>query len=173
MVNKYMVFWVALCASLFATTASAIEGLRPTVTFSLASHHIGIDQQLNERNPGISLGFILPVYKDRVEIAAQAGLYKNSFGGWSRQVSGEISTQIWKPQPDLALRVGASVGFADYGPHAQNFRAAGVPVTGNNVLFGGPTLTLRYQDRVDFKTRFIPLSTDGQAVMTFEIGFLF
>ena len=152
----------------------ALEGLRPTVTFSLASRHLGFDQQLNERNPGVSIGFVLPVLNGATELAAQAGFYKNSFEGWSRQISAEISTEVGRLHRDLAFRVGASIGFADYGAEARHFRDAGVPVAGaDDVLFGGPTLTLRYRDHVDFKTRIIPMSTDGQVIMTFEIGFLF
>jgi len=149
------------------------RGLRPHLTFNLASLHLNASRDFNEFNPGIGIGLTAPVGTGPSEIGVEAGQYRNSLGDQSYYVMASFDAQIASLTPNMALRLGAFSGFARYPGTANKFKNHGVPTIGDWVLAVGLQTTLRIADTYDVRLRVMPAGNVADALFTAQMAVRF
>lgn len=156
-----------------ATLAFSAENLRPHVAFNLASHHIGATRDFEEFNPGVGIGFTLPVGARGFEIAAEVGQYHNSVGRNSVYATGSLDVAVAQIAPRAQLRLGGFGGFAYYQNASDKFKGGGVPMIGDWLVIGGAQATVRIDDTYDIRLRALPAGKAANAILTLQLAVRF
>jgi len=168
-----VVFALMACVDVASAKDLKERGLRPHLTFNLASLHLNASRDFNEFNPGIGIGLTAPVGTGPSEIGVEAGQYRNSLGDQSYYVMASFDAQIASLTPNMALRLGAFSGFARYPGTANKFKNHGVPTIGDWVLAVGLQTTLRIADTYDVRLRVMPAGNVADALFTAQMAVRF
>ena len=155
-----------------ATLARAFEltEARPYVAVNIASYHHDAAQNFEETNPGLGLGFTLPVNTSGAEVAAEVGRYRNSVGGQSTYATAALDAPVAALGHSTQIRLGAFGGMAHYKNASTKFAGGGVPMIGDWVVVGGAQATLRINDSYDIRARVLPAGKAAQALFTLQVA---
>ena len=158
-----------------ATMARAVDlsEARPYVAVNIASYHHDAAQNFEESNPGLGLGFTLPVTASGVELAAEIGRYRNSVDGQSTYATAALDTPVAPLGRTAQIRVGAFGGMAHYKNASSKFAGGGVPMIGDWVVVGGAQATLRINDTYDIRARALPAGKAAKALFTLQMAIRF
>lgn len=144
--------------------------IRPHVAFNLGSKHVGAARHFDEFNPGIGIGFTLPVDARGSEVGAEMGQYHNSVGGNSVYGTGSLDTPVTDLGARAQLRLGAFAGLAHYANARTKFSGGGVPMIGDWVVVGGAQATIRIDDTYDIRARVLPAGSAARALFTLQLA---
>ncbi len=160
------VFLVSSVGTAAAWDASRIQ---PHVTFTLGSNHLGADEEFNEFNPGIALGFTLPARDSDWIYGLEVGQYRNSHSQNSQYVLGSIERPVAQLGDETTLKLGLMAGLARYNEVAQELGRKGVPTIGDWVLAGGATAAINHRDRLELRVGVVPAPGVADAIFTFQV----
>lgn len=157
-------------AALSLLSSAAVAGPTYIVGAPIASYHINAKSNLNEINPGITLG----VEWDRNALSwgIEGGVYYNSYSERSFYAAGNVEYGVATLGP-VELRLGAFLGLAEYSNTVDTVRDYGLPTVGDYIPIGGAQATLRFDNRVDLRVRAVPTAEDADGVITFQVLFRF
>lgn len=173
--KAFVLFCVLFALTAVVQVASAKDGsgIRPHLTFNLASHHLNASRNFNEVNPGLGIGLTGPIADGRTEFGLELGQYKNSLNTQSYYVMAALDVEIAELSPNVALRIGGFSGFAHYSEAANKFKGHGVPTLGNWVMAVGLQTTLRLADTYDLRLRVMPAGNVADALLTAQLAVRF
>ena len=149
----------------------ALSGAARAETYGavfFASKHFG-NTQLNNFNPGLTIGKRWPIGRKETEVHAETGVFYNSYEEVSPIFMLGVSTAIL-PIGGGNLRAGASVGTAYYDTLATSLKDTyGIP----NVFGFIPVVALTASYRVggiEYRFTTVPPDTDTTAIVNFSVA---
>lgn len=159
-----------LLAAVSAQAGEAGQG-QMTFTINVGSLHVGSEMDLNERNPGLGIGYRYAL-SDAWELNGEAGFYRNSFNG--RTVYGFASADYEMLRAGaVSVRMGGFAGLAEYPDLGAQMRKGGAPVIGDWLFAAGGQAVVRLEDVADLRFRVLPAGAVADALFTAQLAVSF
>lgn len=171
-----MAMMFAFGATAFSALAQGEEGeaaepepeWRFFASASIASHHVGAEQDFEEFNPGITFGAARARWGGAWETGAEIGVFRNSYGDTSPYGGVYVDRRVLDLSEDVNLRLGLFAGYADYPQLVDEAEDNGALVVGDFVPIISGQASLRVADALEFRTRFGPGLEDAEAIFAFQ-----
>lgn len=167
--NGFSLVLLSIWCVLAAATMSRAEGPRFYLSASIASYHHDAAQEFEEINPGLGLGFSLPITNSGAQIAAEIGGYRNSVGANSAYATGSIDAPVARITKNATLRIGGFAGLAHYENASRKFAGGGVPMIGDWVVVGGAQASVRINNETDIRFRALPAGKAAKVLVTLQV----
>ena len=167
-----MVGITLVLASATQVLAFDTSSMRPHITLNIASHHLNASDTFEESNPGIGVGFTVPVDEQGSEFGLEVGQYRNSIRSNSVYVMGSLDTPVASLSSAADLRLGVFGGVARYPGATKKFKS-GVPTMGDWVLAAGGQATVRIREDYDVRMRVLPAGNVADALFTLQVAYRF
>lgn len=133
----------------------------------IGSQHFG-NENLNNINPGLSIGRRWDAWAEGVEYHAEAGVFYNSYEEVSPLALAGISTRLAELGPG-ELRVGASAGIAYYDELSESLEANyGIPNVGGFIPIVALTASYRFGGS-EIRLTSVPPDTDTKAIVNLSM----
>lgn len=165
--NKLLKSIVGALATCVAMTTASHADERYVATF-IGSQHIG-DDDLNNINPGVTLGRRWITQNPLLEFHAEAGVFFNSYEEVAPITLVGLSYEVGRIGPG-AVRLGASAGAASYKELSRDLEELyGVPNLGGFIPIAAVTASYRLQD-TELRLTTVPPGGDVVAILNLSIA---
>lgn len=149
------------------------ESWSPVIGVSIASKHIGADEDFQEFNPGVSIGARRDIGWRGGEWGLEAGVFQNSYDERSFYAGAWADWPIADLTERTQLRFGGFFAYAEYPQLVDEAEDFGAFVIGDFIPLVAAQAAVRFDDHFALVTRFGPGIEDSDVILSLQAMYLF